>query len=53
MKRPTEARAFEVRDGKPKLVTMEGEYVSKARRGPLLASERKKCTHKRQLRNYR
>jgi hypothetical protein len=51
MKRPTEARALAESAGKPKLPMMVGEYVSKARWGPLFASEMKKCSHRRQLRN--
>lgn len=44
--------ALLVSAGKPKLLTIEGEYVSKARCGPLLQSVMRKCTHMRQLENY-
>jgi hypothetical protein len=42
MKRPTDARALDVKEGKPKLRTMVGAYVSNARCGPLLHSVIKK-----------
>jgi hypothetical protein len=51
--RPTEARALLVSALKPKLVTMDGAYVSKARCGPLLQSVMKTWIQRRQSVNYK
>lgn len=50
-KRPTDARALLVRAGNPKLLTIDGEYVSNARWGPLLQSVMRKWTQRRQFEN--